>query len=63
MWMFPHQRCNLLQFGHALFLDGQKWQYNTYGWLYIGPEVKDAEMMVQTCAKSICIEECNQIYA
>jgi hypothetical protein len=63
MWMFPHQRRNLLRFGHNLFLDGQKRQYNTYGWPYIGPVVKDAEMMVQTCAESICIEESNRIYA
>jgi hypothetical protein len=63
MWMFPHQRCNLLRFSHHIFLDGQNYQYNTYGWPYIGPVVKDAETMVQTCAESICIKESNPIYA
>ncbi len=46
MGMFPQQRHNLLRFGHTLFLDGQNRQCNTYGWLYIGPVVKNAELMV-----------------
>jgi hypothetical protein len=46
MWMFPHQRGNLVRFGHNLFLDGQKRQYNTFGWPYIGPVMKNAEMIV-----------------
>jgi hypothetical protein len=62
MWMFPHQRCNLLKYGHTVFLDGQKKQFNDFGWPYIGPAVKDSEFKVQTCAESICIEESNNVY-
>jgi hypothetical protein len=32
MWMFPHQRRNLLRYGHTVFLDGQKKQFNDWGW-------------------------------
>jgi hypothetical protein len=63
MWMFPHQQRNLLRYGHTLFLDGQKKQFNEFGWPYIGPVIKDSEFKVQTCAESICIEESIKVYA
>ncbi len=63
MWMFPHQRRNLLRYGHTLFLDGQKKQFNEFGWPYVGPVIKDSEFKVHTCAESICIEENNRVYA
>jgi hypothetical protein len=28
MWIFPHQQRNLLSYGHMIFLDGQKQQFN-----------------------------------
>jgi hypothetical protein len=63
MWIFPHQRCSHIRYGHTVFLDGQKKQFNEFGWPYIGPVVKDSEFKVQTHAKSICMEESNNVYS
>ena len=61
-WMLPAEmRSDLLRFGNCLFLDSQKRQYNTVGWPYIGPVVKDSEMQVRCVAESICLEESHRI--
>jgi hypothetical protein len=61
-WMLPEMRCDLLRFGNILFLDSQKRQYNSYGWPYIGPVVKDSEMQVRCVAESIIVEESHRMY-
>jgi hypothetical protein len=61
-WMLPEMRCDLLRFGNCLFLDSQKRQYNTQGWPYIGPVVKDSEMKVRCVAESIIVEESHRMY-
>jgi hypothetical protein len=61
-WMLPEMRSDLLRFGNILFLDSQKRQYNTVGWPYIGPVVKDSEMQVRCVAESICVEESHRMY-
>jgi hypothetical protein len=61
-WMLPEMRSDLLRFGNCLFLDSQKRQYNTVGWPYIGPVVKDSEMQVRCVAESICLEESHRMY-
>jgi hypothetical protein len=61
-WMLPEMRCDLLHFGNCLFLDSQKRQYNTMGWPYIGPVVKDSEMQVRRVAESIIVEESHRMY-
>jgi hypothetical protein len=61
-WMLPEMRSDLLRFGNCLFLDSQKRQYNTVGWPYIGPVVKDSEMQVRCIAESICLEESHRMY-
>jgi hypothetical protein len=60
--MLPEMRSDLLRFGNCLFLDNQKRQYNTVGWPYIGPVVKDSEMQVHCVAESICFEESHRMY-
>jgi hypothetical protein len=60
--MLPEMRSDLLRFGDCLFLDSQKRQYNTVGWPYIGPVVKDSEMHVRCVAESICLEESHRMY-
>jgi hypothetical protein len=61
-WMLPEMRSDLLRFGNCLFLDSQKRQYNTMGWPYIGPVIKDSEMKVRCVAESICVEESHRMY-
>ena len=61
-WMLPEMRSDLLRFGNLLFLDSQKRQYNTVGWPYIGPVIKDSEMQVRCVAESICVEESHRMY-
>jgi hypothetical protein len=61
-WMLLEMRSDLLRFGNCLFLDSQKRQYNTVGWPYIGPVVKDSEMQVNCVAESICLEESHRMY-
>jgi hypothetical protein len=53
---------DLLRFGYCIFLDSQKRQYNTMGWPYIGPVIKDSEMKVCCVAESICVEESHCMY-
>jgi hypothetical protein len=60
--MLPEMRSDLLCFGNCLFLDSQKRQYNTVGWLYIGPVIKDSDMKVHCVAESICVEESHRMY-
>ena len=61
-WMLPEMRSDLLRFGNCLFLDSQKRQYNSVGWPYIGPVVKDSEMQVRCVAECICVEESHRMY-
>ena len=61
-WMLPEMRSDLLRFGNCLFLDSQKRQFNTVGWPYIGPVIKDSEMQVRCVAESICVEESHRMY-
>ena len=60
--MLPEMCNDLICFGNCLFLDSQKRQYNTMGWPYIGPVVKDSEMQVRCVAESICVEESHRMY-
>jgi hypothetical protein len=53
---------DLLGFGNCLFLDSQKRLFNTVGWPYIGPVIKDLEMQVCCVAESICVEESHRMY-
>eukprot|EP00978_Attheya_sp_CCMP212_P038429 scaffold190503_cov58-Attheya_sp.AAC.2 len=43
-WMTSEMRQDLIRFGNILFLDSQKCQFNTPGWPYIGPCVKDSNI-------------------
>jgi hypothetical protein len=61
-WMLPEMRSDLLRFGNLLFLDSQKRQFNTVGWPYIGPVIKDSELQVRCVAESICVEESHRMY-
>jgi hypothetical protein len=45
-----------------LCLDAQKRQYNSSGWPYIAPVVKDSEMKVAVAAKSIVTKETQEYY-
>jgi hypothetical protein len=60
--MLPEMRSDLQCFGDSLFLDSQKIQYNTVGWPYIGPVVKDSKMQVLCAAESICPEESHRMF-
>jgi hypothetical protein len=62
VWMTPEMRKNLLRYGRVLFLDGQKRQYNSMNWPYIGPALKDNEMKVCLGAESIVVEESLKMY-
>eukprot|EP00978_Attheya_sp_CCMP212_P035711 scaffold157131_cov71-Attheya_sp.AAC.1 len=61
-WMTSEMRQDLIRFGNILFLDSQKRQFNTPGWPYIGPCIKDANMKVRNVAESICLEESHRMY-
>jgi hypothetical protein len=61
-WMLLEMRSDLLCLGNYLFRDSQKRQYDTIGWPYIGPVVKDSEMQVCCVTESICLEESHRMY-
>jgi hypothetical protein len=60
--MTPEMKKNLLRYGRVIFLDGQKRQYNTMNWPYIGPALKDKEMKVCLGAESLVVEESLKMY-
>jgi hypothetical protein len=62
VWMTPEMEKNLIRYGHIIFLDGQKRQYNQMNWPYVGPALKDNEMKVCLGAESIVVEKSLKIY-
>lgn len=61
-WITTEMRKDLIRFGHILFLDSQKRQYNVANWPYIAPIVKDENMKVRVASESICCEESHNLY-
>ena len=62
MYMTAQMRYHARRYGSVLCLDAQKRQYNTSGWPYIAPVVKDNEMKVAVAAESIVTEETHEFY-
>jgi hypothetical protein len=62
MYMTAQMRYHARRYGTVLCLDAQKRQYNSSGWPYIAPVVKDNEMKVAVAAESIVTEETHEFY-
>jgi hypothetical protein len=62
MYMVIQMRNHAWRYGTVLCLDAQKWQYNSLGWPYIAPAVKDNEMKLPVAAESIVTEETHEYY-
>ncbi len=62
MYMTAQMRYHARRYGSVLCLDAQKRQYNSSGWPYIAPVVKDNEMKVAVAAESIVTEETHEFY-
>jgi hypothetical protein len=62
MYMTAQMRTHARRYGNVLCLDAQKRQYNSSGWPYIAPCVKDNEMKVAVAAESIVTEENHEYY-
>jgi hypothetical protein len=62
MYMTAQMRYHARRYGTVLCLDAQKRQYNSSGWPYIAPVVKDNEMKVAVAAESIVTEETHGFY-
>ena len=62
MYMTAQMRTHARRYGSVLCLDAQKRQYNSSGWPYIAPVVKDNEMKVAVAAESIVTEETHEYY-
>ncbi len=56
MYMTAQMRTHACRYGSVLCLDAQNRQYNSSGWPYIVPCVKDNEMKVAVAADSIVPE-------
>lgn len=61
-WITPEMRSDLLRYGSILFLDAQKKQYNSLGWPYIGPCVKDCDMKVRVVTECLIVGETHEAY-
>ena len=62
MYMTAQMRYHARRYGSVVCLDAQKRQYNSSGWPYIAPVVKDNEMKVAVAAESIVTEETHGFY-
>jgi hypothetical protein len=62
MYMTAQMRYHARRYGTVICLDAQKRQYNSSGWPYIAPVVKDNEMKVAVAAESIVTEETHGFY-
>ena len=62
MYMTAQMRTHVRRYGNVVCLDAQKRQYNSSGWPYIAPCVKDNEMKVAVAAESIVTEENHEYY-
>ena len=62
MYMTPGMRYNLLRYGDIMFLDSQKRQYNSSGWPYIGPVIKNSENKLGVTAEGIVTFEDIDMY-
>jgi hypothetical protein len=62
MYMTAQMRYHARRYGSVLCLDAQKRQFNSSGWPYIAPVVKDNEMKVALAAESIVTEETHEFY-
>ena len=62
MYMTAQMRYHARRYGSVLCLDAQKRQFNSSGWPYIAPVVKDNEMKVAVAAESIVTEETHEFY-
>ncbi len=62
MYMTAQTRCHACWYGTVLCLDAQKRQFNSSGWPYIAPVMKDNEMKVAVAAESIVMEETHKFY-
>jgi hypothetical protein len=62
MYMTSQMRTHACRYGSVLCLDTQKQQYNSSGWPYIAPCVKDNEMKGSVAAESIVKEENHKYY-
>ena len=62
MYMTAQMRTHARRYGNVLCLDAQKRQYNSSGWPYIAPCVKDNKMKVAVAAESIVTEENHEYY-
>ncbi len=62
MYMTAQMRYHARRYGTVICLDAQKRQYNSSGWPYIAPVVKDNEMKVAVAAESIVTEETHEFY-
>jgi hypothetical protein len=62
MYMTAQMRYHARRYGSVVCLDAQKRQFNSSGWPYIAPVVKDNEMKVAVAAESIVTEETHEFY-
>jgi hypothetical protein len=62
MYMTAQMKYHARHYGTVLCLDAQKRQYNSSGWPYIAPLVKDNKMKVAVAAKSIITKERHEFY-
>jgi hypothetical protein len=62
MYMTAQMRFHAGHYGTVLCLDAQKHQYNSSGWPYIAPVVKDNTMKVTVAAESIITKETHKFY-
>ena len=62
VWITYTMRQRLLKYGHVLFLDAQKRQYNKLCWPYIGPTIKTSENTVRVIVESVVISEDIETY-
>ena len=60
--MTAQMRYHARRYGSVLCLDAQKRQFNSSGWPYLAPVVKDNEMKVAVAAESIVTEETHEFY-
>jgi hypothetical protein len=62
MLMSAQMRYHAHHYGSVVCLDAKKCQYNSSGWPYISPVVKDNKMKVAVISISIVTEETHEFY-
>ena len=62
MYITAGMRYNLLRYGDIMFLDSQKRQYNSSGWPYIGPVIKNNENMLGVTSEGLVTSEDIDMY-